>query len=148
MARTAKPKTLPDVAKLTKAQAKVEHMRLSLEIERTTSATIRRMRRPYRTRAYDDLRQRLEAIEAKFPDLVTMDSPTQKVGAAPARGFAKVQHAVPMLSLGNAFSDEDDAGPQPLSPRARRRILPGTARLSCSAHCYWDRRHRRHRRRP
>ena len=49
----------------------------------------------------------VEAIEAKFPDLVSGESPTQKVGAAPARGFAKVQHAVPMLSLGNAFSDED-----------------------------------------
>src|SRR4029453_10437620 len=50
--------------------------------------------------AYDALRQRLEAIEAKFPDLVTTDSPTQKVGAAPARGFAKGQHAVPMLGVG------------------------------------------------
>jgi DNA ligase (NAD+) len=58
---------------------------------------------------YDALRHRLEAIEAKFPDLVSTDSPTQTVGAAPARGFAKVQHAVPMLSLGNAFSDEDVA---------------------------------------
>ena len=56
---------------------------------------------------YDALRQRLEAIEQRFPDLVAKDSPSQKVGAAPARGFAKVQHAVPMLSLGNAFSDED-----------------------------------------
>src|SRR5258708_1386551 len=44
---------------------------------------------------------------AKFPDCVSKGSPTQKVGGAPARGFAKVQHVVPMLSLGNAFSDED-----------------------------------------
>jgi DNA ligase (NAD+) len=56
---------------------------------------------------YDALRQRVEAIEAKFPDLVAKDSPTQTVGAAPARGFAKIQHVVPMLSLGNAFSDEE-----------------------------------------
>lgn len=56
---------------------------------------------------YDALRLRLQAIEARFPDLATPQSPTQKVGAAPAEGFGKIRHAVPMLSLGNAFSDED-----------------------------------------
>jgi DNA ligase (NAD+) len=57
--------------------------------------------------AYDALRKRLEAIEKAFPELVTKDSPTQRVGAQPAREFAKVRHAVPMLSLANSFSDED-----------------------------------------
>jgi DNA ligase (NAD+) len=107
MAKTAKAKTLTDVDKLTKAQAKVEHMRLSLEIEAHNERYYQKDAPTVSDAAYDALRQRLVAIEAKFPDLVTTDSPTQKVGAAPARGFAKVQHAVPMLSLGNAFSDED-----------------------------------------
>ncbi|HJO74986.1 MAG TPA: NAD-dependent DNA ligase LigA [Rhodospirillales bacterium] len=56
---------------------------------------------------YDALRQRLEAIETAFPDLARPDSPTGSVGAAPAAGFGKVPHNVPMLSLGNAFSDDD-----------------------------------------
>ena len=100
-------KALVDVAKLTKVQAKVEHMRLSLELEAHNERYYQKDAPTVSDAAYDALRQRLEAIEAKFPDLVTTDSPTQKVGAAPSRGFAKVQHAVPMLSLGNAFSDED-----------------------------------------
>lgn len=58
---------------------------------------------------YDALFQRLVALEAAFPELRTEDSPTQKVGAAPAQGFAKVRHAIPMLSLGNAFDDADVA---------------------------------------
>lgn len=56
---------------------------------------------------YDALRAEVVAIEAAFPDLVTSDSPTQTVGAAPAGGFAKVTHARPMLSLSNAFEDAD-----------------------------------------
>jgi DNA ligase (NAD+) len=102
-------KALVDVAKLTKVQAKVELMRLALEIEGHNERYYQKDAPSVSDAAYDALRQRLEAIEAKFPDLVAKDSPSQKVGAAPARGFAKVQHAVPMLSLGNAFSDEDVA---------------------------------------
>ncbi len=49
------------------------------------------------------------AIEARFPDLVRPDSPSNRVGAAPAARFKKVVHAVPMLSLDNVFSDEDVA---------------------------------------
>ena len=56
---------------------------------------------------YDALRQRNAAIEARFPDLVRPDSPSQRVGAAPAERFGKVRHAVPMLSLGNAFAEAD-----------------------------------------
>ncbi len=97
----------PDIAKLTKPKAKVELMRLRLEIEGHDKAYYQDDAPKISDADYDALRRRLEAIEARFPDLVSGRSPTQKVGAAPARGFAKVQHAVPMLSLGNAFSDEE-----------------------------------------
>jgi DNA ligase (NAD+) len=107
MAKAAKAKSLPDVADLTKAQAKVEHKRLALELEGHD-------RRYYQDDApsvsdaeYDALRRRFNAIEMRFPELVTSDSPSQKVGAAPARGFAKVRHALPMLSLDNAFAEQD-----------------------------------------
>jgi len=59
---------------------------------------------------YDALYNRLAAIEQRFPELVREDSPTRKVGAAPAAGFRKIRHSVPMLSLGNAFSQEDVQG--------------------------------------
>lgn len=56
---------------------------------------------------YDALRQRNDALEEQFPDLVRTDSPSTKVGAAPATGFGKIRHSVPMLSLSNAFDGED-----------------------------------------
>src|ERR1700720_3184952 len=97
----------PDLAKLTKAQAKVELMRLALELEGHD-------RRYYQDDApsvtdaeYDALRQRFNAIEKRFPEFVTPDSPSQKVGAAPSGRFRKVRHAIPMLSLDNAFAEQD-----------------------------------------
>ncbi len=56
---------------------------------------------------YDALFRELQALEAQFPDLVTPDSPTQRVGGEPAEGFNKVRHTIPMLSLDNAFSDKE-----------------------------------------
>ena len=56
---------------------------------------------------YDALRLKVEAIVNRFPELEADDSPTKTVGAAPSQGFRKVRHAVPMLSLGNAFTAED-----------------------------------------
>lgn len=56
---------------------------------------------------YDRLMEELKRLEAEHPDLVTPDSPTQRVGAAPSQQFEQVRHAVPMLSLGNAFSEQD-----------------------------------------
>ena len=56
---------------------------------------------------YDKLFRELQDLEAQFPSLVTLDSPTQRVGVAPAASFREVHHRVPMLSLNNAFNDED-----------------------------------------
>ena len=56
---------------------------------------------------YDRMKQRLAALEASFPNLLKPSSPTQKVGAPLADGFGKITHEIRMLSLGNAFSDED-----------------------------------------
>ncbi len=56
---------------------------------------------------YDLLRQRNLAIEARFPHIKRADSPSEKVGVAPSAGFGKIEHAIPMLSLDNAFSEED-----------------------------------------
>ncbi|MGC1663789.1 MAG: NAD-dependent DNA ligase LigA, partial [Bradyrhizobium sp.] len=56
---------------------------------------------------YDALRQRFNAVEKRFPELVSAESPSQKVGAAPSGRFKKVRHAIPMLSLDNAFAEED-----------------------------------------
>src|SRR4030081_1579867 len=99
----------PDVESLTKAQAKVELKRLALEIESHDKHYYQEDAPKISDAAYDALRQRVNAIEARFPELVTSESPTQKIGAAPSGRFGKVQHAVPMLSLGNAFSDQDVA---------------------------------------
>lgn len=107
MARTAKAKTLPDVAKLTKAQAKVEHMRLALELEAHDRRYYQEDAPTISDAEYDALRQRFNTIEKRFPEFVTAESPSQKVGAAPSGRFRKVRHAVPMLSLDNAFAEED-----------------------------------------
>ncbi|MGC6484435.1 MAG: NAD-dependent DNA ligase LigA [Candidatus Puniceispirillales bacterium] len=56
---------------------------------------------------FDALVRRNDALEAAFPHLVRPDSPSKQVGASPKNGFGKIRHAVPMLSLGNAFNDDD-----------------------------------------
>src|SRR5438445_2208109 len=107
MAKTAKAKPLPDLAGLTKAQAKVEHMRLALELEGHDKRYYPEAAPSVTDAEYDALRQRYNAIEKRFPEFVTSDSRSQKVGAAPSGRFKKVRHAVPMLSLDNAFAEQD-----------------------------------------
>ena len=56
---------------------------------------------------YDSLMKELEALEREYPDLITPDSPTQRVGGAVLSGFQAVTHAIPLLSLANAYSQEE-----------------------------------------
>src|SRR5450755_2743877 len=100
-------KTPTDVTTLTKAQAKVELKRLALELEGHDKRYYQDDAPSVTDAQYDALRQRFNAIEARFPELVTRESPSQKVGAAPSGRFKKVRHAVPMLSLDNAFAEAD-----------------------------------------
>jgi DNA ligase (NAD+) len=107
MTAKSKTKSLPEVGDLTKAQAKVEHKRLALEIEGHDRRYYQEDAPKISDAEYDTLRKRFNAIEARFPEFVTGDSPSQKVGAAPSGRFSKVRHAVPMLSLDNAFAEQD-----------------------------------------
>ena len=103
----AKSKALADVAGLTKAQAKVEWKRLALEIESHDRLYYQEDAPKISDAEYDALRRRLNAIEVRFPEFVSSQSPSQKVGVAPSGRFSKVRHAIPMLSLDNAFAEED-----------------------------------------
>jgi DNA ligase (NAD+) len=95
------------VTELTEAEAKKELARLAKEIEQHRALYYQKDAPEISDADFDALVQRNEAIEKRFPKLKRADSPTEKVGAAPAAGFAKVKHREPMLSLDNAFSRED-----------------------------------------
>jgi DNA ligase (NAD+) len=96
-------------ASLTEAQAKKELARLAAEIAEHDRRYYQEDRPIISDAEYDALRQRNDEIEARFPHLIRADSPSRRIGAAPAGRFPKVRHAVPMLSLDNAFTDEDVA---------------------------------------
>ena len=95
------------VTELTEAEAKKELARLAKEIAHHRALYYQKDAPEVSDAEFDALVQRNEAIEKRFPALKREDSPTEKVGAAPAAGFAKVKHLEPMLSLDNAFSRED-----------------------------------------
>jgi DNA ligase (NAD+) len=116
---------------LTERQAKAEHTRLTVEIVEHDRRYYQQDRPSISDAEYDALRQRYNAVEARFPDLRTLESLSMKVGAAPARGFAKVRHALPMLSLENAFSEGDV---RDFAARIRRFLkLPEDEALAFSA---------------
>ena len=95
------------VEELSDDQARDELRRLADEIAEHDRAYYQHDEPKVSDAEYDLLRRRNDAIEARFPALVRADSPSQRVGAAPAGGFAKITHRVPMLSLGNVFSEGD-----------------------------------------
>src|SRR5438270_13151269 len=97
------------VADLTEAQAEAEIERLAAEIGAHDRRYYQEDAPTVSDADYDALRRRNEEIEARFPALVRADSPSRRIGARPAQKFAKVRHAVPMLSLGNAFSEAEVA---------------------------------------
>jgi DNA ligase (NAD+) len=123
-----KPKPT-DKLKLTEARA--EHARLQAEIAAHDQSYYAEDAPIVSDAEYDALRRRYEELEAAFPDLVTPDSLTQRVGVAPSEKFAKVRHKVPMLSLGNVFSDGEV---EDFVARVRRFLgLGAEARLAITA---------------
>jgi DNA ligase (NAD+) len=95
------------VAELTKKAAQAELQRLASEIAEHDRRYYQEDAPTVSDAQYDALRRRNAEIEARFPELVRPDSPSRRVGAAPAGRFKKIRHALPMLSLDNAFADED-----------------------------------------
>ena len=95
------------VEELTSAQAERELQRLAQEIGAHDKRYYQEDAPTVSDAAYDALRRRNESIEQRFPALIRPDSPSRRIGAAPAQKFAKVRHAMPMLSLGNALSDTE-----------------------------------------
>ena len=92
---------------LSEEEAKAELARLADLLGRANAAYHTQDAPDLSDAEYDRLKRRNQAIEERFPGLKRADSPSDKVGAAPAEGFGKVRHDVAMLSLGNAFEDED-----------------------------------------
>jgi DNA ligase (NAD+) len=115
-----------DIEHLTEGDAAAELERLAAAMAEAERLYFREDAPTLSDADYDALKRRNLAIEARFPDLVRPDSPSKRVGAAPAEQFSPVAHGVPMLSLDNAFSDEEVAE---FEARIRRflRIDPGEA---------------------
>ncbi len=90
-----------------RSEAAQEVEKLSEEIRRHNQLYYQHAQPEISDAEFDKMFRRLEELEAQYPTLRKPDSPTQKVGAAPVRGFKKVKHKVPMLSLANAFSEDD-----------------------------------------
>ncbi|WP_304526273.1 NAD-dependent DNA ligase LigA [Halomonas sp. I5-271120] len=111
-------KTLDEVAQLRAALDDANYRYYVLDEPQLTDAD------------YDLKLRRLQEIEAEYPALVTPDSPTQRVGSAPADGFPEVQHEVPMLSLNNAF-DEDELAEFVRRVADRLEVAPDSLSFCC-----------------
>jgi DNA ligase (NAD+) len=96
-----------EVAELTQAQAKAELARLAEALGAANRAYHQADAPEISDAEYDALKRRNAEIEERFPALKRSDSPSEQVGAAPAEGFSKITHAIPMLSLSNAFEAEE-----------------------------------------
>ena len=92
---------------LTEDEARAELARLAAEIAHHDRLYYAEAAPAISDAEYDELRRRNAAIEARFPALKRADSPSERVGMAPAASFAKVTHSTPMLSLDNAFAEQD-----------------------------------------
>jgi DNA ligase (NAD+) len=108
-ARSKAPKaaTPKPVDELTATEAKAQLKALAAEIAHHDELYHQKDAPEISDGEYDALRARNKAIEARFPELIRADSPSKRVGAAPATGFAKVRHPHAMLSLDNAFDEQD-----------------------------------------
>jgi len=132
------------IESLSATQARREHARLGEEIAAHDKRYYTEDAPIVSDAEYDALRLRYEALEAAFPELATPDSLTKKVGATPSEKFAKIRHRVPVLSLGNIFSEEEVAefvarvrrflGLSPDAPLAIT-AEPKIDGLSCSLRC-------------
>ncbi len=119
---TSRDSTSP-VGELTEVEAAAELKRLAKAIAYHDALYYRQDAPEISDAEYDALRRRNAEIEARYPTLRRADSPSQRVGAAPVEAFGKVRHALPMLSLGNAF---DDAEVAEFAQRVRRFLGLGT----------------------
>src|SRR5262245_60333884 len=110
MSKAAKVVAALKVEDLTERQARAEHKRLADEIAHHDKLYHEQDAPEISDADYDKLRRRLKAVEERFPRLVDASSPTQQVAPTPTTAFTKVRHGKPMLSLDNAFTDEELQG--------------------------------------
>ena len=121
----------PRIDEMTEAQARAELARLAAQLAEADRAYHQADAPAMSDADYDALKRRNAALEARFPALKRPDSPSDRVGAAPAEGFGKIRHARPMLSLANAF---DAADIHDFDTRIRRYLnLPPEAPLTYTA---------------